>query len=67
LYVNNLQLIEDEAWEAVKTGQSPFPAYVIQQISRDIAACWNEVPLLANEAKRVEDELRPKVGDGMKG
>lgn len=42
----------------MKSGQSSFPANVIQQFPRDIAACWNEVPLLANEAVRVEDPLR---------
>lgn len=61
LYVNNLELIGDAAWEAVKSGQSMFPAYVIQQISRDISACWDDGPLLANEAKRVEDALRPSM------
>jgi hypothetical protein len=59
LYVNTLQLIGDEAWEAVKVGQSTFPAYVIQQISRDILACWDDVPLAVAEANRVEDALRP--------
>jgi len=56
-----MERIEDEAWEAVKSGQSTFPAYVIQQVSRDIAACWDGVPLSANEATRVEDALRPSM------
>ncbi len=45
----------------MKSDQSTFPAYAIQQISPDIAGCWNDVPLLANEAKRVEDALRPSL------
>ncbi|MGB6175940.1 MAG: hypothetical protein WBF43_06315 [Methylocella sp.] len=61
MYVNNSRPIEDEAREAAKSGQSTFPAYVFQQFSRDIAACWNEVPLLANEAVQVEDALRPSM------
>ncbi|PZR82547.1 MAG: hypothetical protein DLM68_15860 [Hyphomicrobiales bacterium] len=61
LYVHNLRRIEDVAWEAVKNGQSPCPAYVIFQISRGIADCWDDGPLLVTEAKRVEDALRPSI------